>query len=566
MVQFTSCQRQRPDLDNLLSQRANAIVKNTNADFLLNSNKIGLGYNLLYGSPVCYTGDCQMEGFRLPVFKLNFTKRPDGSCTTKLIPQYVYLDCLPSTDTKAGTEIISTFSQLQESLMRGLYTSLDVKYKYASFSYSYSKETRSMIDKIYRENTTILYTSARISTVRLTGFEPGLELSDEFITVIKNMPCCTYNTYSERYIYDYIFGYFGFCYVTDLLLGGVAQQNIYINQEDRSLLQKNGYTISNEARLGVDALRVFSSSFNIKTTEEYNKTTYETFTKYVKTARATTLGGDTSLQGIEEWSKTIPSNPIVIKFGLKYLFDLLNVQRFPNDPNIAAKSNLIAQVLDKYIQNPVYCYSNCSGKGICKPSGYFQFGICECFSGWTGTDCSVAVIVPPKQDILQGTICGLRTGAGVDCEGVNPLNGCPAGYSRDEWLIGKTGTGRMQFCSKTMTDKLQGKTGTICGIATGTAAYPCGNKNPFSEGCPTGYQQYQWFVNWGSGIMAWCYKTDPTLDDLPGTMCGMQTNGGRTGPTCQGYYPGRGSCPSGYILHQWRVDIGDSWWSFCFKT
>jgi hypothetical protein len=566
IVKIALCQRQRPDLDQLFLRQAKAIGEDNNADFLLNSNKIGLGYNLLQGSPICYTGDCQMEGFRLPVFKLNFTKRPEGSCATKLIPQHVYVDCLPSTDIKAGTEIISTFSQLQESLMRSIDRSLDAKFKSVSFSYSYSQQTRFMIDKIYKENTTILYTSARISTVRLTSFEPELELSDEFVSVIKNLPCCTYNNDVEQYIFDYIFHYFGFSYVTDLLLGGVAQQNIYINQVDRSLLQKNGYTITNEAQLAGEALRAFSGSFKLKTTEEYDKIMHETFMKYVQTTRATTLGGDTALQSIEEWSKTIPSNPIVIKFGVKYLFGLLNVQRFSNDPNITAKSKLIEQALEKYIQNPVYCYINCSGKGICKPSGYFQFGICECFSGWAGIDCSIAVTLPPKQDILQGTICGLRTGVGMDCEGVNPLNGCPAGYSRHEWDIGKTGTGYMQFCSKDGTDILEGKSGTICGIATGGITYPCGGKNPYSDGCPTGYQQYQWYVRWGSGIMAWCYKTNATLDDLPGTMCGMQTNGGVTGPTCQGYYPARGSCPPGYALQQWRVSFGDGWWSFCFKT
>jgi hypothetical protein len=31
--------------------------------WLENSNKIGFGYNLLSGSPVCYTGECQMAGF-----------------------------------------------------------------------------------------------------------------------------------------------------------------------------------------------------------------------------------------------------------------------------------------------------------------------------------------------------------------------------------------------------------------------------------------------------------------------------------------------------------------------
>ena len=530
------CEWQRPDLDRLLLQRARLFSKEDTTGTLVNSNKIGLGYNLLQGSPICYTGDCQMEGFRLPVFKLDYTKRPQGICVKKLIPQYVYVDCLPSTDIKAGTEVISTLSQLQQSLTKSLYGSLGAKIKSVSFSYSFSRETRFVIDKIYMENTTTLYTSARASTIRLSSFELGLQLSDELLLVIKRLPCCAYNKEVERYIFEYLFRYFGFCYITDLLLGGVAQQSIYISQEDRRILQKKGYTISNEAQLKREAIAAFSSSFKLKTTEVYDQVMHKKFMRYVRATRATTLGGDISPQNIDEWLKSINTNPVVIKFGVKFFFDLLNVQRFPNDQNITAKSKLIEQALENYIRNPVYCYRNCSGKGTCRPSGYFQFGVCECVKGWSGIDCSVAVVPPPKQDASQGTICGLRTGAGVDCEGLNPLHSCPTGYSRHNWNIGRTGTGYMQFCSKDATNKVQSKTGTVCGIATYTsgAAYPCGGRNPLSDGCPNGYQRYEWWVAWGSGRTAWCYKTNVTLDDLPGTMCGMQTNGG-LGPTCQGY-------------------------------
>ncbi len=73
---------------------------------LENSNKIGFGYNVLSGSPICYTGQCQMAGFTRSIFKLNYTSPVLGSCTTKLVPNYVDLDCLPSAKMKIDSEII----------------------------------------------------------------------------------------------------------------------------------------------------------------------------------------------------------------------------------------------------------------------------------------------------------------------------------------------------------------------------------------------------------------------------------------------------------------------------
>lgn len=64
--------------------------------WLQNSNKIGLGYNPIIGSPICFTGDCLIDGFRRPVVQLKFTSSEKGSCTNQIIPDYVNLDCLPS--------------------------------------------------------------------------------------------------------------------------------------------------------------------------------------------------------------------------------------------------------------------------------------------------------------------------------------------------------------------------------------------------------------------------------------------------------------------------------------
>ena len=204
------------------------------------------------------------------------------------------------------------------------------------------------------------------------------------------MPCCESDASVEEYVRSYIIGYFGYAYVNDLLLGGIAQQRTIITESDRTNLQKNGWSDMNEAGLRVAATQIFSAEIKVKATQTYDQEKLEKFSRYTKQGRVTTLGGDISLQSFEDWSKTVKSNPTIIKFGISWIFDLLNNQRFPNDPNITMKARLIQTAIEKYVQNPIYCYNQCThpSQGTCVDSGYFRFGTCQCQNGWEGLDCS----------------------------------------------------------------------------------------------------------------------------------------------------------------------------------
>ena len=141
-----------PQSDSLLSAGTNELE---------NSNKIGLGYNLLAGSPVCYTGSCQMQEFMHPVFKLNYTSAAPGSCTSKLVPEHVHLDCLPSTSISIRSETIATIEQLKKSITDRIETSVGISYMKFSFSYTFSKETRHMIDNMVKHNMTSVVSTYR---------------------------------------------------------------------------------------------------------------------------------------------------------------------------------------------------------------------------------------------------------------------------------------------------------------------------------------------------------------------------------------------------------------------
>ncbi|CAF2098177.1 unnamed protein product [Rotaria magnacalcarata] len=395
LILLVACGTGSALINHRLLDRVNAYIDNhrlspnarssSEGIYLQNSNKIGLGYNPLYGSPVCYTGECQMQGFAQPIFQLNYHQIPKGSCTTRLIPEYTFLDCLPSTELQADTEIIDTVEQLKETTSKSIDVSAKGGFWKFSFSYKYSEQARYMLDHIIKRNLEVLYTSARISYVKLSMFEPFMNLTETFRYVIEQLPCCDYDETVELYIQRFIFDYFGFTYVNSLLLGGIARQNIFIEKSDISFLETQGYTRSHEAQAE------FYISLNGATKIVYDKEKHNKFMRYVKKTYATTLGGDTSVQTIDEWSKTVPSNPVVTKFGISYIFDLLNKRRFPHDDQIFKKSKLIEKALNKYIDNQLYCYNNCSGNGVCQETGYFQFGECKCKDTWKGFDCSQQV-------------------------------------------------------------------------------------------------------------------------------------------------------------------------------
>ena len=125
-------------------------------NWLENSNKIGFGYNILAGSPICYTGKCQMNEFTRSIFKLNYTSATPGSCTNKLVPQNVDIDCLPSTSLQIDSESIDTVEHLSKSIYSKVQVSAGVTVKGVGFSYTHSKETRNVLDNIVKESKTAI--------------------------------------------------------------------------------------------------------------------------------------------------------------------------------------------------------------------------------------------------------------------------------------------------------------------------------------------------------------------------------------------------------------------------
>lgn len=280
--------------------------------WLKNSNTIGLGYNPLYGSPVCYTGVCQGDGFQHAVMKLNYVRAAVGSCTTDLIPDFVELQCIPSSDLQTATEVISDSKHLSDSTLKRVSFGVDVRYRRFIASYFYSKETRSMIDQMTTYNSTAMYTRGEVTFGKLRMFEPLMELSDTFRYVIEQMPCCNdFNLEIDEYIKEFLIDYFGVTYVTELILGGIAQETLFISNKEFQETQMKSEEIIRAASIG------FYLNFNIRPTPPYNDIQQTQFTQMVNTRRSTKLGGDPSAPTMDDWIKSVPSNPVIMNYGVK---------------------------------------------------------------------------------------------------------------------------------------------------------------------------------------------------------------------------------------------------------
>jgi len=280
--------------------------------WLENSNTIGLGYNPLYGSPVCYTGQCQSTGFKQPVFKLTYSKPTQGSCTTKHIPDHVELHCIPNSDVTTTTETISTLQQLSESTSKGWGLGVDgIKYKMFSAGYDYSSETHFMVDQLLKHNRTALHTKAVITYGKLSMFEPRVELSDNFRYIIDELDDVDLSEEDLDEFIDIFTDYFGITFVSEVLLGGLVGETLFKQTNEMNEQQTNGQGSSHSANIN------FFLTFNGKYSSGYNKTKHDQFMSTVEISRITKLGGDPSAHTLDEWIRTVPSNPAVVNFAIK---------------------------------------------------------------------------------------------------------------------------------------------------------------------------------------------------------------------------------------------------------
>lgn len=385
-------------------------------------------------------------------------------------------------------------------------------------------------------------------------FEPKMELTDNFKYVIESMPCCEDNDLDiEEYVTGLIFDYYGFTYVTSILLGGIAQQHIIIKEGAKERLERKGVDVKHEASVGFNAGSI-SGSASTSVTDSQSTSNFQKFQQEIYSNHSHTLGGDITLSTLTEWSKTIVNNPIVLELAVRDIFNLFTKHYFPNDPLIANKSKLIGKILEKYLADSIYCYKNCGGngtRGICEPTGYFQFGICKCKPGWTGPDCETVI---ESRKILHGTLCGFdRSFMRVNCEGLRPWEKCPKGWAQYNWPTDLT------VCFKDQTVTGDPVHGTLCGLSSHHGApynfnhhIRCGNvTNVLNSVCPSGYQKHSadqliiGQVKLSKKGNAICTITNGK-EHLSGTLCGLQIQHTVKGPSCDGYNPGLDRCPSGY--------------------
>ncbi|CAF4291017.1 unnamed protein product, partial [Rotaria sordida] len=204
------------------------------------------------------------------------------------------------------------------------------------------------------------------------------------------MPCCDFNETVEKYIRKFIIGYFGYTYIKEVQLGSIIQQMIVITQNDRINLEQNRFNTSNQVWMKDVAKELFSIQMKLNRTQTYDKMLMNISDKYFTKSNVTIIGGNISIKSFHNWYKSVSDNPVFVKFGISTIFDLLTSGHFSADSYIFQKVALIKLAVDRYLSNPVYCYNQCTDTihRTCIDNGYFQFGICQCKSTWTGFNCA----------------------------------------------------------------------------------------------------------------------------------------------------------------------------------
>jgi hypothetical protein len=181
-----------------------------------------------------------------------------------------------------------------------------------SAGYSYSKETRSMIDQIMKQDTTAMFTRGQVTYGKLSMFEPMMKLLNTFQYVVQEMPCCDDSSQEiDEYIHEYLIDYFGLTFITELVLGGIAQETMFIANKEMRKMQSEGKDVTHSANIG------FFLTFNIKTTSSYNRTQQDQFMQSVKTRQSTKLGGDPSARTMDDWIKSVPQNLVIMSYAVK---------------------------------------------------------------------------------------------------------------------------------------------------------------------------------------------------------------------------------------------------------
>lgn len=126
------------------------------------------------------------------------------------------------------------------------------------------------------------------------------------------MPC--YNDYSpeiDEYIKEFLIDYFGLTFVTQLMLGGIAQETLFSGNKELEEMQLKGEEIIRAASI------VFFLNFHIKPTLPFTDIQQKEFMQVVNTRRSTKLVGDPSAQPMDDWIKSIPTNPVIMNYAVK---------------------------------------------------------------------------------------------------------------------------------------------------------------------------------------------------------------------------------------------------------
>lgn len=478
-----------------------------------------------------------------PIFNLSYTSPNPGACATEfLLPPGCTATCDTSTTYVGETFKTSSTKEIEEVFSE----SLTVKGGYAKFTGSMSEKMSRLVKTVTTDKNTFI--SARGKNIIYTIYCTALPPSDAFLESLLNFPT---NCTDENMDICIANGpaMWGNMYATQIGVGGVFMSESTMSTSTYSYLEKTTMNVKAEANL---ALKVAVSA---QGSVSYDKKILETFENNTSGLEFNSYGGNSSFVW-NHWVRSVPEFPTLVQvLRANLISDYIRTLEFPNSTLVA---DAWEAAINAYLNQPVQCPNDCSGNGNCVVGEFLNIGQCDCYSGYSGYDCSTKNIVYP---MYQGTWCGINYESGdisfsIPC-GAGPY--CPPGWIERTYLVDVTCINPCDHhngdCTPPITvtscfseqETTTAPENVICGwqaspSTVGGYTTTCNVSYPLATACPPDSVQIGM-----ASTMATCGLDAITniTQVLSGTFCGLSGPLGQSLVTCNGYEV-QLACPPGY--------------------
>lgn len=305
---------------------------------LKNIDYLGRGYNILTIDPYTFSSGGASKHYVFDINAFNNTKPiPDG---TALIPNGTEYHSQDQSISSTQTDYLYSDYDFQSTFRNEVATSVGI---FGLFSFSSSQTYKKYKQEVGSSEQLSTYTKVELKdySVEIVNgdHEEQLPLSHLFAKEVANLPA----EYDDIK-YEAIIETYGTHYAKNVVFGGRASQSIVMSKNTYSTLTREGIDISLGAQGAFKGVtgdvsgglsKEEQAAFNSETRSGQSSILY--------------IGGHPN-EDLNEFMKSVTSNPAPIGLFLASLDELFTDYYFPNDPHIVQKQKSMQQAIYNYLE------------------------------------------------------------------------------------------------------------------------------------------------------------------------------------------------------------------------